>query len=813
MRGDFDRAGRVRCTGFFARPFRLVAMLGLAFAFAPACRPRNVDSHAANLAESGEDCSRILTEEREIALVRDAGKLSRRVLAGELSIDTRNREVDAMLADFSGGREGGAARALIAQTNDLVSSGWVLSLLLASDSTVAPVLNETQFRVLESMGVARSLAPAYMSDLSDWLLPFYRTVREYGFRYDARGGWTFTEPQGDGSGGLHVDAFRRTPELSAAFMSLFATGVTAALADGERRDTVVIDSIAFLPPRQDGSIAIWTKSRWDEVVRRNLKYLETETERFIKATKEASSYSNLMRGRIIEWFGGERGHQGKTAPEIEAEGAYKILLQATAKLSGELGTGKEMRERMFAMRRSLLEIESEQLKAGLEKLKAAERAAIAAPFVPVLIWAAPYAGAAMAPTWAATIGNASATAALMPLAFAAGSAAVSATIKSATVGGGFLCNLYNDYTSKGADALFAAPFMAALPSVGALGAASVATVSGGAVCAGTAYGTFNLTLSVIGIKAMAEAGIKSVGTCYEHVLAAETAGKAGNGQLVNAEFSKAVQSCVDAGISLTFAAMQTGKLSRRAVQAIREKNLKPLLGTNCLKLAGNGDCAPSAQREEKKPPAGAAEIAPLTKDSGRLHRNVSVGERYDVIREVPLEMTASAPGHDYLRKPDNVVAMGQQIAASSDKGLAMFQGKDKMTINIYTDAQARVTGIEVTDGNHRFAAGMYAERLAPGKGWKTIGDIPAEFLDIRVNGFNTNGQKLPRWVPLYTVAEGSFPQGSWREIPPEWGAKGPTAEIAGDVASTSSWFRPEHRGVSIMQVLQTSMRRIGVELP
>ena len=157
--------------------------------------------------------------------------------------------------------------------------------------------------------------------------------------------------------------------------------------------------------------------------------------------------------------------------------------------------------------------------------------------------------------------------------------------------------------------------------------------------------------------------------------------------------------------------------------------------------------------------------------------------------------------------------MGKQIAASSDRGLAMFQGKDKIVLNVYTDSNARVTGVEVTDGNHRFAAGMYAEKLAPGRGWRTIGDIPQEFLDIRVNGYNTMGQQNPRWVPLHTVQQGNFPQGSWREIPPEWGAKGPTAEIKGDVASTSPMFRPEHRGVSLLHVLVTSLNRIGVPMP
>jgi hypothetical protein len=461
------------------------------------------------------------------------------------------------------------------------------------------------------------------------------------------------------------------------------------------------------------------------------------------------------------------------------------------------------------MRKALLDIESASLMAGLQKLDAAERAAIAAPFVPLVIWVAPYAGATMAPAWAGTIANASASMALVPLAYAAGSAVVSATVRSSTTGGSFLCNLYEEYADKGANALFAAPFMAALPSVGALSASTVATASGGAICAGTAYGTINLTFSIGMIKSFLEAGVQRLGQCYQLLQQAEDAGRSGKGDLVDLYGSKAIQSCVDAGVDLGLGLVQAGRLTSNAVKAIREQRLQPLIGGgNCLTLA-TGDCGP-AQRDEKTPPGGVNELSPLADRSSRLHQNISMGERYDVIKRVPLEMTSSAPGHDYLRRPENVVEMGKQIAASSDRGLALFQGKDKMILNIYTDPSARVSGIEVLDGNHRFAAGMYAEQLAPGKGWRTIGDIPAEFLDIRVNGYNTHGQKLPRWVPLHTVTEGSFPQGSWREIPPEWGAKGPTAEIAGDVPATSPMFKPDHRGVALSQVLRTSMQRIGL---
>ena len=216
-------------------------------------------------------------------------------------------------------------------------------------------------------------------------------------------------------------------------------------------------------------------------------------------------------------------------------------------------------------------------------------------------------------------------------------------------------------------------------------------------------------------------------------------------------------------------------------------------------VASNGPALPTVE-----------EFSKVTTNPGRLHQNISPADRYNVIKGVRLEMAQSAPGHNYLRDPEKAVGMGKAIAASPDRGLAMFKDADKMVLNVFTNAEAKVTGIEVMDGNHRFAAGIYAEILAPGKGWKTIGNIPQDFLEIRVNGFNTQGQKLIRWIPLDTVKQGNFPRDSWKEIPQGGIVKGPTAEVAGDLSSTDPRFKPEHRGVSLLQVLRTSLKRAGV---
>ena len=772
------------------------------------CKNRLGEVRETKVRSASENCARVLTEPQELEIIESASKLAAQSLSGAVSPAARNHRADELVAPYAqNSQQKGAAKSLIARTSDFVASGWLLNTVFAW--TDRSRLSEPQLQTLEALGVARPIAWAYVSDVASWFKPFNRVVREYGFNYSDQGGWTFSGSE------IHVDAFLKSPQLTSAFVAFFGAGVTSGLLSKDRGAVVFLDGLAFLPPTANGEIAVWKKYRWEESVKRNLSVVAQETERFVKASKEAASYSNLMHGRILDWFGGERGLNGETSAEIDVKDSYKTILSASQFLSSPLGVGPAMKEKMLALRKSLNDIESSHLAEGLDRLSKAKQAAISAPFVPFLMWAAPFAGAAMGPTWIATMANSTASRALLPLGFAAGSAAISATIKSSTLGGSFLCNLYDDYTNKSSVALFAAPFMAAMPAVGALGAATVATATGGGVCAGTVYGTLNLGVSVYTIKLLGDAGIGGLGKCYNQLLEAEQAGKVGDGKLADLLGSKAIQACVDAGIDLGFAMVQAGKLTGNAITAIQEKNLKPLLGQNCLGLGGDGDCVPTAESTEKnrRPPAGVAEISPLSNHSERLHQKIGSAERIDVIKNVPLEMTTSAPGHDYLRNPDAVVSMAKQIVGSSDKGQEMFQAAAKMTLNVYTNPQAQITGIEVTDGNHRFAAGMYAEQMSAGKGWKTIGDIPANLLEVRVNGFNSTGEKIPRWIPLHTVAEGSFPAGSWREVPAEWGAKGPTAEVAGDVASTSNYFKPEHRGVSIAQVLKTSLLRIGVLNP
>jgi hypothetical protein len=66
-------------------------------------------------------------------------------------------------------------------------------------------------------------------------------------------------------------------------------------------------------------------------------------------------------------------------------------------------------------------------------------------------------------------------------------------------------------------------------------------------------------------------------------------------------------------------------------------------------------------------------------------------------------------------------------------------------------------------------------------------------------------------IPFHIAETSEIPRDQWRLIPPEWGAKGPTAAIFGDIASTSTQFKPQYRSVGFLQVLRTSLERINVK--
>src|SRR5262249_21494496 len=139
-----------------------------------------------------------------------------------------------------------------------------------------------------------------------------------------------------------------------------------------------------------------------------------------------------------------------------------------------------------------------------------------------------------------------------------------------------------------------------------------------------------------------------------------------------------------------------------------------------------------------------------------LHKNINEQQRYEVIQDFPVKMITSAPGHQNLRSPQAMVGMSESMKKAGTGNI--FDGKEKIQLNVFTEVvngHVKVKSIEVQDGNHRLAAGLYAGK------WNSIKDIPPAYLDIEVNGWDTHGQQHPRWIPLQVAQQSGIPKDQW----------------------------------------------------
>jgi hypothetical protein len=133
------------------------------------------------------------------------------------------------------------------------------------------------------------------------------------------------------------------------------------------------------------------------------------------------------------------------------------------------------------------------------------------------------------------------------------------------------------------------------------------------------------------------------------------------------------------------------------------------------------------------------------------------------------------------------------------------------------------------DGNHRLAAGLLAkmgeaqDNLAAGlharragrSVWTTIGDIPEEALEVRVNGsLPFTGETPPRWIPekIFQDASCTGPcadlrsgrRGEFRFIQDDRGGR--AAQVSGKLSSLDDVIPTKFRGRMISDVLKISLQ-------
>jgi hypothetical protein len=180
----------------------------------------------------------------------------------------------------------------------------------------------------------------------------------------------------------------------------------------------------------------------------------------------------------------------------------------------------------------------------------------------------------------------------------------------------------------------------------------------------------------------------------------------------------------------------------------------------------------------------------------RLHQDIDSGERLALIRACPIAEIVSAPGHRQLRSPEAVRAIALQI----ERGAWAEVFRQPVLLGLFTREEhgaVLLRAVECLDGHHRLLAALLSGR------WRTLGDLPAGALDLRVNGWPAGGfQSEGRWIPLEVAEASTLPRDAWFEVPEEWGAKGRTAQIPGSVSSLDPVFPESERGVPLGTLLR-----------
>jgi hypothetical protein len=545
----------------------------------------------------GTDCLSALTSDEEHELLDTLQGINRDYFEGTENARQRNEAVEQLLRKLNSVDESqkeGVLGLLVAQQNEVAAGRYVSGVIY--DFLDGKELSSRDKEVIAGLNI--KYPGEYVRQVAASLAPYYENLKSSGAKFNRIKGWDISGVE------MNAEKLKKDPGLYTSLAVLFSPQTASALSDSMRDQSVYIGNQVFMPPGRDndkgrfpsGHIRVMDRDKHDREVSRELKSFSADTEEFIKASRETASYQNLMHGRILEFFGIERGDKGRTGPEINAETSYSRMMQTRERLK-QLGVSREKISQIDEAIKYSNELERSNIERGIAKIELARKAAIAAPFIPLAMAAAPLAGGLYSPTMASMAANASATLAFMPMAFAAGSSLIHASIDSARQGNGFFCHLAEKFSEAGAGALYTAPFLASLPTAAslvsvtplALGSAtgSVALFKIGAMTAPLIYGGVNLGAALYFIKDMGGAGVVGAKECYGkikkvHDLALEK--KASSERLDNLA-TGALHDCADSGINLAFAISGGAKMAQSGYTGY--KNIKIKMDSVRSQRAGN----------------------------------------------------------------------------------------------------------------------------------------------------------------------------------------------------------------------------------
>jgi nicotinate-nucleotide adenylyltransferase len=124
----------------------------------------------------------------------------------------------------------------------------------------------------------------------------------------------------------------------------------------------------------------------------------------------------------------------------------------------------------------------------------------------------------------------------------------------------------------------------------------------------------------------------------------------------------------------------------------------------------------------------------------KVFENQTKEDRFHAISQLKLEQIIAAPGHRFLRKPQQVEGLTKYIKESHGGDF----GHDKILLNIVTYPDGKVKEVDLWNAHHRFLA----YRLA---GYETLGQLELKNIDILVNGLQTTGEPWKHYLPAAGV--------------------------------------------------------------
>ena len=177
---------------------------------------------------------------------------------------------------------------------------------------------------LSALSTGEKIKDSALREKAEALKGDFEKLKSLGFKFDPEKlSWDLSGVKSS------IPVSGNNKEIKQALANLISPDFSEKLFDPKRRESLSLGGSVIRPPHQEGgeqAVTIVKQADQDRDIQHALKRFGEEKASFLKASKESNTYYNAMTGRLWEMMGYERGNGGKTAPEIERDGALKTML-------------------------------------------------------------------------------------------------------------------------------------------------------------------------------------------------------------------------------------------------------------------------------------------------------------------------------------------------------------------------------------------------------------------------------------------------------------------------------------------------------